>query len=150
LRLAAEGDDQLAEAVEQGHAGGQFADFGWAELAEQFVSERLCRLAVGRQERVGQGDSALLANRQNTRAVVVVDPVDVSFGESLLLRDREANVASIAAVGASRIAQSSCFLRCVIEHAVAPELCVEVAEVLGKHGLVQQRAGEWRRWVVDR
>ena len=60
--------------------------------------------------------------------MTIGDLVDLGFIETLLLRDREADVPSIPAIGDSSVAQPHCLFARMIEHPVRPELPVQPAE----------------------
>ena len=66
--------------------------------------------------------------RKSRMFVTIRNVIDQFLGETILLRDREANILSIAAIGDARVAQSSNLFRWVINDAAAPHLAVQRVE----------------------
>ncbi len=122
-------------------AGELFGDRGlhgwgwWATRAEICISE---------------GNGRLVAITQIAVLETIVDHVGKFFGESLLPRDREAHVASIAAVGDARVAQANDFLRGLIKDAMTPELRVEREVFANEFGLMRQHSTERGDRFIER
>jgi hypothetical protein len=81
--------------------------------------------------------------------MVVVDLGDLSFIQSLLLRDREADVASIPAVGDPRVADAHRFLGRMIKHALGPERAVGGPETGQQVGGMGKDGAEVRGLTID-
>jgi hypothetical protein len=120
------GDQQFAEAVEQGEADADFGDLGWRELGEDLGANFFGGSTFGVDERVGQRNRGLVSLGEQLRVLVGIgDLLDKVLGQAVLLRDREANVLSIPAVGDPGIAQPGHLLGRMIDDTAAPHLAVQ-------------------------
>lgn len=119
------------------------AEFGPLDLVEPLDEARPVGTLEGTggvEIGVGEPECRLGVVAEVALPPPVVDPVDTILFESLLLRDREADVASIPAVGDSGVADPDRLLGRVIDLAVAPELGVQIAESTCERRLVGEDA----------
>jgi len=77
------------------------------------------------KERIGERKRCLMPRCERAGLEVVVDHLGNLFGNQVLLRDREANIASIPAINRARISQPHHFFGGLVEHAMAPELRIQ-------------------------
>ncbi len=147
--FATERDEQLREAVEERQPHAHLDQLVTCELGLERGAHVRRGWATDREEGVGELQRQLQPRRQRRRRVRVVDEVDLILTEPLLPRDREADVASIPAIGDARIAQAHRFLARVIEHAVRPELAVRGGERRSERRLMGEDRAERGRSAGD-
>ena len=108
--------------MEQRETNAQFGEFLAGQLRGDLHLNIDWRWATRAKVRIGELECSLVPVGELSGLEPIVDELGKFFGETVLPRDREANVASIGTVDGARIAKPHGLFRRLIEHAVAPEL----------------------------
>jgi hypothetical protein len=132
IGLGTRGDQQFGKPMEQRHANADLGDLCGRELRQDLRLHFGRRRPISVDKGIRKRNRCLMASRKLRIPILVSDLLDQVFGQTILLRDREANILSIATVRDASIAQPGDFLRWMINNAVTPHLAIQRIEHCSK------------------